>query len=110
MSTIKSSSEIQTVFEAGRRAAHPLAVVLVLRTPEDRDPEGRVAYIAGKRLGGAVQRNRAKRVLRAALHRLGGPWPGYDVALIAREKTATAPSSEIDSALIALLKRARVTS
>lgn len=108
MSTIKSSSEIQTVFEEGRRSAHPLAVVLVMKTPEGRSPEGRVAYIAGKRLGGAVARNRAKRVLRATVKRAGGPWPGYDVALIARERTATASSAELDEAIIQLVRRARL--
>ena len=109
MSTIKSSSEIQTVFEEGRRTAHPLAVLLVMKTPDGRPPEGRVAYIAGKRLGGAVERNRAKRVLRASVRRVGGPWPGHDVAVIARERTATIPSGELDRAITDLARRAHLT-
>lgn len=110
MSTIKSSSEIQTVFEEGRRSAHPLAVVLVMKTPAGKVQEGRVAYIAGKRLGGAVTRNRAKRVLRATVRRAGGPWPGHDVALIARERTASATPGELDAALAELARKARLLS
>ena len=33
------------------------------------EPEKRVAFVAGKRLGGAVVRNRAKRLMREALRR-----------------------------------------
>lgn len=48
---------------------------------------GRVAFIAGKKLGNAVWRNRAKRRMRAACNDLGGPWDGYDVVFVARRNT-----------------------
>jgi len=51
----------------------------------ERDPRGRVAYIAGKRLGSAPKRSRAKRVLREAARLEGAPWFGLRVVLIARE-------------------------
>lgn len=108
VSTIKSSREIQTIFEQGRRVAHPLVVALVLPSPHGRGPGGRVAFIAGRRLGGAVQRNRAKRVLREAVRRLGSAWPGYDVALIAREETGAATSCDVDKALGRVLERGGV--
>ncbi len=82
--TVKSSREIERMFAEGTRAAHPLLIALVAKTPTGRGPGGRVPFIAGKKLGGAVVRNRAKRLLREAVRRAGGPWGGYDVALIAR--------------------------
>lgn len=85
--------------------SHPLVTALVRETPEGRGPQGRVAFIAGKRMGGAVLRNRAKRVLRAAVDRAGGPWPGHDVVLIARERTATAPAAELDRGLSSIVTR-----
>jgi len=110
MGTIKSSREIDKIFRDSRRAAHPLLIALVAPTPEGRGPQGRVAFIAGKRLGGAVLRNRCKRVMRAAVRRTEGPWAGRDVLLIARPKTASASAEAVDSALLSVLARAGVRS
>jgi ribonuclease P protein component len=105
MSTIRSSREIDSVFRTARRAAHPLVIAMAAPTPGGRAASGRVAYIAGKKLGSAVVRNRAKRLLRAATRQAGGPWPGSDVLLIARPATITASSPEIASAVAAVARR-----
>lgn len=106
MSTIKSSREIDTIFRTATRVAHPLLIALIAQTPEGRGPSGRVAFIAGKKLGNAVLRNRSRRVVREAVRRAEGPWPGYDVALIARPRTATASRAELDAAMSSLTSRA----
>jgi ribonuclease P protein component len=109
MGTIKSSREIDTVFRVARRAAHPLIIVLATKTPQGRGLTGRVAYIAGKKLGNAVVRNRSKRVLREAARRCRGPWEGHDVLLIARPGTRAAPPSDLDAALGSQLSRLGIT-
>lgn len=65
-------------------------------------------FVAGKRLGGAVWRNRAKRVMRDAVRRAGGPWAGFDVALVATRETAQAAPGELDSSLGQALRRSGV--
>jgi len=99
MRTLKPPSEIDALFKSGRRGSTDLVLVLSMRTPERRGPEGRVVFVAGKKLGGAVVRNRCKRVLREAVRRCGGPWDGFDVAVIARTTTATASPAALDAAL-----------
>jgi len=106
MSTIKSSREIDTIFRTAARVAHPLLIALIAQTPEGRGPSGRVAFIAGKKLGNAVLRNRSRRVVREAVRRAEGPWPGYDVALIARPRTATSSRAELDAAMSSVVSRA----
>ena len=108
MRTIRSSREIDAMFRAARKASHPLVMVLVSPTGREGAAEGRVAFVAGKRLGNAVWRNRAKRVLREAARRAGGPWAGLDVILIARSGTANARADELDAALLSTLRRAEV--
>jgi ribonuclease P protein component len=103
--TIKSSREIDAVFREAKRSAHPLIIVLAAQTPERRGRVGRVAFIAGKKLGNAVVRNRSKRVLREAARRCEGPWNGYDVLLVARPTTRDAACKELDTALRAQLVR-----
>lgn len=108
MGTIKSSREIDRIFRGANRAAHPLLIVLAAHTPEGRGHSGRVAFIAGKKLGGAVFRNRCRRVLRETVRRANGPWPSWDVVLVARTETAMAFASDLDGALTGLLKRTGV--
>ena len=55
-----------------------------MNSSSEHDLSGRVAFIAGKKLGNAVVRNRAKRRMRALCHDLGGPWQDYDVIFLAR--------------------------
>lgn len=105
METIRSPREIEHMFDCAKRVAHPLLAVLVTERSCDRGPEGRVVFIAGRKIGNAVLRNRCKRVLREMARRAGGAWSGYDVALIARPATATAGPEELDSALGAALRR-----
>lgn len=105
LSTIKSSREIDRVFREATRITYSLGAVLVVRTPEGRGPEGRVAFVAGKRVGGAVARNRAKRVLRAAIRTLGQTWPGWDVVVLANNKTGAAGAQGVGSALSRVLSK-----
>ena len=110
MGTIKSSREIDTVFREAKRSAHPLIIVLATQTPEGRGRTGRVAFIAGKKLGNAVVRNRSKRVLREAARRCEGPWDGYDVLLVARPSTRAAACGELDTALRSQLSKLGIAS
>jgi ribonuclease P protein component len=87
-----------------------MILALASKTPERRGPEGRVVFVAGKKLGGAVMRNRCKRVMREAVRRSGGPWSGFDVAIVARKDTATAAPERIDTALEAALRKCGVVS
>ena len=99
METITATGEIDRLFNDGQRAGHAHVLLIAIRTPEARGHDGRVLFVAGKRLGNAVMRNRSKRVLRAAVRRAGGPWPGWDVALVSRSATATAPAADLDRAV-----------
>ncbi|MHB1340676.1 MAG: ribonuclease P protein component [Coriobacteriia bacterium] len=109
MRTITASAEIDRLFAGATRGTSPLLVVLSAKTPASRDPEGRVMFVAGKKLGGAVVRNRAKRVMRATCRRVGGPWPGMDVVFIARAGAMTATPAALDASARAALVRAGIT-
>lgn len=73
---------------------------MVLKSDEEHDhaSHGRVAFIAGKKLGNAVWRNSAKRRLRAIVCDLGGPWSGYDVVISARSNILKASYSKVSDA------------
>jgi ribonuclease P protein component len=84
---IKSSTDITRVFNEGKRFGRGSSALILLENDEQHGQLGRVAFVAGKRLGNAVWRNRAKRRMRAACLQLGGPWPGFDAVFIANRNT-----------------------
>lgn len=81
--------------------------MVICEAVNEGDP-GRVAFVAAKRLGCAVVRNRSKRVLREAARALRLPVEGCDVILFATPRTRTAHPEEMIEALKSLLKRAGV--
>lgn len=90
----------------GKSYAHPLLVLVALSNESETT---RFAVSAGRSVGNAVQRNRAKRLIRAALNLLVSVIPpGWDLILIARRPLATATFSQTQSALLQLLQRARL--
>ena len=104
MRTIKSRRDFERVFSRGRRFNDALLRVRVLDAGEDH--EGRVAFVAGKRIGGAVYRNRCKRVLREASRSLGLPRRGYDIILFATPATHDSKPAEVARSLERMLERA----
>ena len=100
------SNDFKRVRRFGKSYAHPLVVLVALRSER---PGIRVGVTAGKTFGTAVRRNRAKRLLRAAIQPLLGQISsGYDLILIARLPILQARLPEIQAALMALLKNARL--
>ena len=106
METIKSSAEITRLFNEGKRVTTPELSLIVLRNEGQHDHQGRVAFIAGKKLGNAVWRNRAKRRMREACRTVGGPFAGYDVAFVARKKATETPYAELVKNLQVKVKKA----
>lgn len=75
----------------------------------DEAAEVRFGITAGRSVGGAVQRNRAKRLLRSGVQPLIQQVnPGWKAILIARRPILEAPFCEIQSAIRMLLQRARL--
>ncbi len=100
------SEDIFRVRKSGKSYAHRL-VVLVAEANDQA--EVRVAVIAGKTVGGAVERNRAKRLLRAAMQSLlSAIAPGCNLVLIARAPLVSCDMYEVREVLLALLRRAEL--
>jgi len=96
-------------FLACARAAHcARGAVLVQARPRDETPLVRAGFTATKRIGGAVERNRAKRRLREAARLLlpALASPGFDYVFVARGGVTTRPwprlLDDVKSALLRL--------
>jgi len=99
------SEDFKRVRRSGKSYAHPL-VVLIVQTHDQ--PRVKVGVAAGRTVGTAVYRNRAKRLLREAMRTLlPNITPGLDLILIARPGLVTATLEETRQALLTLLQRAK---
>jgi ribonuclease P protein component len=103
---LKQVADFKRVRRHGRSYAHPLVVLIALANDSDRV---RVGVSAGRAVGGAVQRNRAKRLLRAAINPLLPQIsPGFDLVLLAREPVLNEKSQPVQQALTELLEKANL--
>jgi len=102
------STDIKRVRRSGKSYAHPLVVLYVLKADV---LETHIGVSAGLAVGNAVKRNRAKRLLRAAMSDLiPVTVPGSDLLLIARSPLPAANVYQTREALSILLKRAGLLS
>lgn len=102
------SADFKRVRRFGKSYAHPL-VVLVAQA--NQGVEVRVGVAAGRTVGSAVKRNRAKRLLREAMRNLiPSVASGWDVILIARPALASSTLTETREALLTVLRRAELIS
>lgn len=83
---IKKNRDFTRMYRRARTQTGPLLVTYCAR---NRLGHNRVGITASKRVGDAVRRNRAKRVIRAAYTGLEQQLPqGYDFIFVARSCTA----------------------
>jgi len=100
------SANFERVRRFGKSYAHPLVVLIALPNQAE---SSRFGVAAGRSVGNAVRRNRAKRLLRSALQQqLPVIKPGWDVVLIARHRMAGATFQQTVTALASLLGRAKL--
>ncbi len=98
------STDFKRVRRFGKSYAHPLVVLVALPNELEKT---RLAVAAGRSIGGAVERNRAKRLLREAIRpNLSLISPGWDCLFLARRPILAAPFQNIKSAAIDLLHQA----
>jgi ribonuclease P protein component len=71
---------------------------------------GRIAVVASRRVGGAVERNRARRILREAWKRVSPQViGGFDTVLVAREAVRGAKTQDLVAEMTLMLRRGEMT-
>ncbi len=104
MNRLRGQKDFDRVRRVGRAWAHPL---LVLNVVQNDQAYNRYGFIAGKSVGNAVARNRAKRLLREAMRRHDEIEEGWDLVLIARKQMKGVLLDQVQAALDELLERAK---
>lgn len=103
---LKENYEFRRVYNRGKSFVSPYFVVYVFK---NRGKKIRLGITAGKKIGGAVKRNRAKRVITAAFRaELPRILSGYDFVIVARTRILGIKSTKAAASLERILKTANV--
>jgi ribonuclease P protein component len=99
---LSQTDDFSRLAEKGVSRTHPLLVGRFVRTDGD---ETRFGFATGRRLGGAVVRNRVRRRLREVLRAMAPSFqPGWDVLIIARPAIVEADHAALVNAMRRVLR------
>ena len=99
---IRRRREFQRVFDAGRRAHGRYLTIIAAPSPS---PDSRLGIVASKKLGGAVVRNRAKRLIREVFRTQISPDRASDLVVIPKPAALQVLAAEVVSDYRTTLKR-----
>ncbi len=108
---LSRSGEFERVYREGRSHASRYLVVYAFPRQAADDDDPRLGISVGRKLGGAVERNRIKRLLREAFWAAAGDLrPGHDFVIVARapagELARSGGETAIEQELRSVLKEA----
>ncbi|MCC8023602.1 MAG: ribonuclease P protein component [Clostridiales bacterium] len=103
---LKQNTDFRRLYYRGKSQADPVLVTYVMR---NRTGCCRFGITASKKIGNAVERNRARRVIRAAFQELEPSVQGnWDLVFVARSRTSRCKMQEIRRTMARQLKKAGV--
>lgn len=103
---IKENRDFRRIYSKGKSFVSPVLVTYVLK---NRTKNVRYGITTSKKTGNAVQRNRSRRIIRAAFAEVSRQIPpGYDFIFVSRGLTTAKKSTDIVDCMQKQLKRAGV--
>lgn len=104
--TLKKNKDFRRIYVKGNSFVSPFVVTYIHK---NRSSENRLGITTSKKIGNAVKRNRARRVIRQAYNELlPNLNNGYDFVFVARGKTPFVKSTDILNVISSQLKKAGV--
>ena len=100
--TLNQNIEFRRAYNRGKSRSHPALVTYAVK---NRAGVCRIGITTGKKTGGAVQRNRCRRIIRAAYASLADECNGaWDIVFVSRFRTKDLKSTDIAVVMRSQLK------
>ena len=105
--TLKQNKDFRRLYYRGKSIASPCLVTYAMKS---RTPGVHYGITTSKKIGGAVERNRSRRVIRAALAELEGNIGGnWDIVFVARSRTSKVKMQRVLQEMTAHFEKLGVT-
>jgi ribonuclease P protein component len=104
---LRKKDDFQAIYKAGKSV--PERYIVLFYRKNDL-PYSRTAFLASKKVGNSIQRNRAKRLMKES-YRLNAEkiLEGYDLIFIARNTINGKKQKDVEKSLLNAAKRGKVT-
>lgn len=103
---LRKNSDFSVIYKRGKSVGDRY-VVLFYRP--NRLTYNRTGFLASKKVGNSVKRNRAKRLMKESYRNLSDKLPlGYDFIIIARNTISGKKCAEVEKSLLSAFKRTGV--
>ena len=102
--SLNENTDFQRVYYRGKSKAKPALVVYAFK---NRVGICRVGITTSKKIGNAVERNRSRRIIRAACQSVFRDYEisgNYDFVFVSRSKTKYLKSTQVEKAMIECMK------
>ncbi len=104
--TLNKNRDFNRMYSRGKSYVTSSLVVYVLR---NRQKEVRIGITTSKKIGNAVQRNRARRLIRESCRKIiSDVKPGYDIVMVARKRIVQVKCDVVLNALTKMLSEANI--
>ena len=101
---IRNDKDFSDLYRKGKSAGSKYVVVFYLKNGLDYS---RKAFLASKKVGNSVARNRARRLMKEAYRKTeASVSPGYDILFIARNTIVDAKCDDVYRSIKGILKKA----
>lgn len=101
---LRKKSDFDAIYRTGKSAGD--RYVVVFARPNGLG-YGRTAFLASKKVGGSVERSRARRLMKESYRSLSGSCRDcFDIVIIARAAINGKKCGEVEASLLSALKRA----
>ena len=103
---LRKDADFDNVYKRGRSVGERYVVVFYIKNHRDIN---RTCFLASKKVGNSVRRNRARRLMRESYRLMKDRLPiGYDIIIIARNTIAGRSFSEVDRSIRRAFERANL--
>lgn len=103
---LRKNSDFSAIYKRGKSVGDRYVVIFYR---PNRMPYNRTGFLASKKVGNSVKRNRAKRLMKESYRNLSDRLPvGYDFIIIARNTICGKKCAEVEKSLLSALKRTGV--
>ena len=102
---LRRDDDFKSIYKHGRSTGGKYVVVFCRRNGLDYN---RLAYLASKKVGNSVCRNRARRLMRESMRQIDSIDQGFDIILIARNTINDRKCADVKKSIEAALRKLKI--
>lgn len=102
---LRRKEDFNRIYKKGKSVGDRYVVVFCLKNGFDYN---RVSFLASKKVGNSVKRNRARRLMRESMRNIDNVKQGYDLIIIARNTINERKCADVKKSIEAALRKLKI--